>query len=190
MSDRRAWLADWCPECRAAPGRRCRQRSLSSAEPVPAARLHAARGWSARICPTCHAVPGNACRTPSGRETPRPHAARLRAGRHELLWRDDVWQQLDRRDAEVALVPFSGRAGSGGTIGTISLSCRRFGELVDVDVWSEEELAFALAGPVWDRYAEFAGHPLIRGTVAWMVADRGVVIAGQRGGQAFEERVT
>jgi hypothetical protein len=40
---------------------------------------------------------------------------------------------------------------------------------------------------VWDRYAQFAGHPWIRGTVTWTLADRCILIAGQRGGEAFEE---
>jgi len=40
---------------------------------------------------------------------------------------------------------------------------------------------------VWDRYAQFAGHPWTRGTVTWTVADRSILIAGQRGGEAFEE---
>lgn len=50
-----------------------------------------------------------------------------------------------------------------------------------------DELALALEGEVWDRYGQFAGHPRIRATVRWTVADRCIVIAGQRGGQAFEE---
>lgn len=43
--------------------------------------------------------------------------------------------------------------------------------------------------PVWDRYAGFAGHPWIRGTVVWSTIDRSVVIAGERGGDPFEERI-
>jgi hypothetical protein len=35
---------------------------------------------------------------------------------------------------------------------------------------------FALEGPVWDRYGQFAGHPLIRWTVTWTVADRRIQI--------------
>jgi len=43
---------------------------------------------------------------------------------------------------------------------------------------------------VWDRYAAFVGHPWIRGTVTWTVADRCILIAGQRGDEAFEEALT
>ena len=39
---------------------------------------------------------------------------------------------------------------------------------------------------MWDRYGQFAGHPWIRGTVTWTLADRCIVIAGDRGGRAFE----
>ncbi len=70
----------------------------------------------------------------------------------------------------------------------ITLSRLDGDELVDLERWSgRDELALALEGPVWDRYGAFAGHPSIRGTVTWTVVDRGIVIAGQRGGEAFEE---
>jgi len=88
----------------------------------------------------------------------------------------------------LAVVPFSGRAGDGGRTGTVTLSLAVAGELVDVERWSgRDDLALALDGPVWDRYGQFAGHPLIRGTVTWVVADRRILIAGRRVGETFEE---
>ena len=97
-------------------------------------------------------------------------------------------EELECRGATVAVVPFSGRAGDGGTTGTITLSRLEGGELVDVERWSGcDELALALEGPVWDRYAQFGGHPWIRGWVTWSLSNRCIVIAGQRGGEAFEE---
>ena len=99
-----------------------------------------------------------------------------------------MWEELERRGATIAVVPFSGRAGHGGTTGTITLSRLHGGELTAVERWSgRDELALALDGPVWDRYGQFAGHPRIRGTVTWTLADRCILIAGQRGGEAFEE---
>ena len=147
-----------------------------------------ARGWRARRCPTCRAWAGDACQTPSGREASGPHTARLSPGRRELAARLAAWEELKRRGVTRAVVPFSGRAGAGGTTGAITLNLVVAGELVDVERWTGgDELALALEGPVWDRYGHPAGQPQIRGTVTWAVADRRIVIAGRRGGAAFEE---
>jgi hypothetical protein len=54
----------------------------------------------------------------------------------------------------------------------------------------DDELAFALAAPISDRYGSFAGQPSICGTVTWTMADHPIVIAGKRGGEAFEEVAT
>ena len=189
MSDRSLWLEEWCPECRASPGTRCRQPWFSSTR-RPSPWLHVTRGWRARRCPTCKAQPGEPCRTPSGREASRPHIARMRVGRFELVFRDDVWAELERRGATVATVPFAGRAGLGGKVGTIALSRVDGGELVDVERWSgRDELAYALEAPVWDRFGQFNGHPWVRGTVTWLLCDRLVLIAGERGDVPLEEVV-
>ena len=135
MSDRALWLEEWCPTCRAAPGARCRLPWSRRATAKPSA-LHIARGWRARRCPKCKAIPGESCRTPSGREASRIHEARLRPGRYELLARDDVWAELERRGATIATVPFSGRAGRGGSVDRIVLSRVDGNELVDVERWS------------------------------------------------------
>lgn len=191
MSNRAAWLEEWCPDCWASPDARCRERYSARRHPRPSARLHVARGWRTRGCPTCKALPGQACRSPSGRESARPHAARQRPGRHELLTRQHIWDELDRRGATIAVAPFSGRAGRGGNVGTIVLSRVAGGELIDVERWtSRDELAYALEGPVWDRYGTFAGQPWIRASVIWTVEDRRVVIEGECGGIAFEEDVS
>ena len=186
VSDRVEWLELPCPECHAAPGARCRWQRLSK-KAVPTA-LHVARGWRARCCPTCRAESGEPCATPSGREASRPHAARLRPGRHELVALTAVWEELERRGASIALVPFSGRGGEGGRIGRIVLRRLQGDALVQVERWCDrDELAFALEAPVWDRYGSFAGHPRIGGEVTWTLADRSIVIAGVRGRERFEE---
>ena len=105
--------------------------------------------------------------------------------------RSSVWEELERRGATIAMVPFSGRAGRGGDVGTIVLSRIGDNKLVDVERWSgRDELAHALEAPIRDRYGSFAGQPPISGTVTWTVADRLIVIAGRRAGEAFEEQVT
>ena len=193
MSDRQAWLEDWCPQCRAAPGRRCGERKLtrdySSARFSPLPRLHVARGWRARPCSTCRAAAGEPCRTPTGREASRIHAARLGPARVELFGAA-VWDELEREHVDVAAVPFVGRAGRGGEIGRIRVSRWGDGELVEHDRRTpRDELAYALEAPVWDRYGTFAGHPLIRGVVTWNAESRLVVISGTRGDERFEETV-
>jgi hypothetical protein len=128
------------------------------------------------------------CRTPSGRTAARPHTSRLARGRHEL-GREEAWQELERRGAAVAVVPFSGRAGVRGSTGTITLSRLDDGELVDVERWTggRDELCYALEQPIWDRFGGFAGQPRVHGTVTWILAERSVVIEGRRGDSAFEE---
>ena len=144
--------------------------------------------WRARPCPTCRVQPGDRCCTPSGREGSRPHAARLRVGRFELVSRDAVWAELERRGVTSAAVPFFGRAGAGGKVGTITLSRVDGGELVEVERWSgRDDLAYALEAPVCDRFGNFAGQPLVRATVTWPLSDRVVLIAGRRGDVPFEE---
>jgi hypothetical protein len=101
-----------------------------------------------------------------------------------------VWEELKRRGATIAEVPFSGRAGRGGRTDTIRLSRCGGNALVDVERWTcRDELAYALEAPVWDRYGTFVGHPLIHGFVTWTPEERLVIIAGTRGGRSFEEIV-
>ncbi len=99
-----------------------------------------------------------------------------------------MWEELEWRGATIALVPFSGRSGLGGRVGTIVLSRLDGDELLDVERWTvRDELACALKAPVWDRFGHFVGQPSIRGTVGWMVAGRRVVIEGERGGDPFKK---
>jgi hypothetical protein len=173
--------------------RRVRDAGSRGAVEQPRSRRHStSRGGGSRVrpCPNCAAVPGKSCRTPSGREASRIHEARLRPGRHELLARDHVWAELERRGATIATVPFSGRAGRGGTVERIVLNRLQGDELIDVGRWSgRDELCYALEAPIWDRFGSFAGQPLIVGTVIWTTADRRVVIEGRRGNTRFEELV-
>ena len=88
-----------------------------------------------------------------------------------------------------AVVSFSGKAERGGSITAITLGRVDGQEPLAVEWWDRDELAYALEGPVWDRFGGFAGQPAVRGMVLWTVPDRLVVIAGQRGDQWFEEVV-
>jgi endogenous inhibitor of DNA gyrase (YacG/DUF329 family) len=183
VSDRRLWLAEPCPYCGARSGLRCQTSRYSG---KPARRLHGARGWRHRPCPTCKAQPDELCRTPSGRQAGQPHAARLQRGRRELFADEQVWEELERRDTATALVRFSGGGGSPGSIAAVTLEAADRRELAR---WSGGggELPEALADPIWGRYALFRGHPRISALLMWDVQERQVVVAGERGGEKFDE---
>jgi hypothetical protein len=183
VSDRRLWLAESCPYCGARPGLRC-QTSRYGGKPWRV--LHGARGWRHRPCPSCKAQPGELCQTPTGRQAAAQHTARLSYGRRELFADQDVWQELERWGAAVALVRFSGGGGRPGSIAAVTLEDADKRELAR---WGhgEGELPEALAAPIWGRYALFRGHPRITGLLTWDVRERQVVLAGERGGQKFDE---
>ncbi len=183
MSDRRVWLEESCPSCGARAGLRCQTGRYGA---KPSRVLHGARGWRHRLCPSCKARPGELCRTPTGRQASQPHTARLSYGRRELSADEDVWRELERWGASVALVRFSGGGGHPGSVAAVSLEDADKKELAR---WGngEGELAEALAAPIWGRYALFRGHPRITGLVMWDAAERQVVVAGERGGQRFDE---
>jgi hypothetical protein len=190
LSDRSTWLEQWCPACHAAPRARCRRSRWTSGGGNAAAQLHIGRGWLERACPTCEAAPGEHCSTPTGRPASQIHTARLRPARWELVSRPAVWDELERRRVSVATVPFRGRAGQGGEIDVIRLQQVRDEESREVRLWPDsEELAHALAAPVWGRFGTFAGQPLVRAEVIWKVDRRSVVIVGRRGERRFEESV-
>jgi hypothetical protein len=193
MTDRAAWLEQRCAECHAAPGRRCGLPHRAWGSPgcaAPSPQLHVARGWLERPCPTCKAAAGERCSTPSGREASRIHTARLRPSRFELVWRPAVWEELERRVATAAVVPFWGRAGLGGRTDVIRLLCLEGEQLVEVERWTgRDELCYALEAPVWDRFAQFTGHPHVSGEVTWSAENRTVLIECRRGDRRFEELV-
>ena len=183
MSDRRLWLEEPCPTCGAPSGLRC-QTSRYRGKPMRV--LHAARGWRHRSCPACKTEPGELCRTPTGRRAAQPHTARLDPGRRELFAEQGLWEELERWGAFTALVRFSGGGGSQGQVAAVTLEDAKKRELAR---WSggEGELPEALAAPVWGRYALFRGHPRITGLVMWNVRERLVMVAGERGGQKFDD---
>jgi hypothetical protein len=188
VSERSTWLEHWCPTCHAAPGARCRRSRWTNGRGNAAAQLHVARAWRARSCPTCKAAAGEDCSTPTGRPASQVHTARLRPARWELVSRAAVWAELERRGFSIATVPFRGRAGQGGEIDVIRLQPVRNEESHEVRLWPDsDELANALAAPVWNRFAMFAGQPFVRAEVIWTVDRRSVVILGRRGEQRFKE---
>jgi hypothetical protein len=105
------------------------------------------------------------------------------------VWRPAIWQELERRGASLAVVPFYGRAGTGGRTDTITLLRLEGEELVVVERWtSRDELCRALEAPLWERFGSFAGQPMVRGEVVWTADDRSVLIRGRRGDRPFEEQ--
>jgi len=181
--DRQLWLSEPCPSCGAWSGQRCQTSRFSG---KPAGLLHLARGWRQRLCPVCKAKPGELCGTPTGRRAGRPHTARLGRARLELLVDEQVWQELGRWGADVALVRFSGGGGNPGSIGAVTLEAAGERELAR---WEngEGELPEALAAPIWGRYGLFRGHPRITGIVMWDAQQRQVLVAGKRGREKLDE---
>jgi hypothetical protein len=183
--DRRLWLSEPCPSCGARSGLRC-QTSRYGGRPMR--WLHGARGWHQRPCPTCKAGPRELCQTPTGRRAGQPHTARLGPARRELLADEPVWEELEQWRASVALVRFCG-GGNPGSISAVTLESQDGKELAR---WSsgEAELPKALTAPIWGRYALFRGQPRITGLLMWDARARSIQVAGQRGGQKFDEMLS
>lgn len=106
------------------------------------------------------------------------------------MWLPAVWEELGRRGATAAVVPYWGRAGRGGQTEVIKLLRLEGEQLIEVERWTgRDELCFALEAPVWDRFGSFVGQPAVVGEVIWTVEDRRVLITGRRGDRSFEEVV-
>lgn len=102
------------------------------------------------------------------------------------VYRRGVWEELERWNAATAFVRFSGGGSSQGSIAAVTLED---GEKRVLARWGvgEGELPEALAAPVWGRYALFRGHPRITGLLIWDVKERCVLVAGERGGETFDQ---
>ena len=168
----------WRAERAALPDQPLRRQ----ADPLVARRARLA----AALLPDLQGAAGRAVQDADRQASRQPHTARLQRGRRELFAEERVWEELERWEAAVALVRFSGGGGSQGSIAAVTLEDAKKRELAR---WGsgEGELPEALAAPIWGRYALFRGHPRISGLLMWDVQERQVVIAGERGGQKFEE---
>jgi hypothetical protein len=193
VGDRRLWLQETCPTCRASPGARCRDPRALRKTRLPRTELHFARGWRQRPCPTCHAQPGEGCFTPRGRSAARPHSARLRPSAGELT-RSEAWEELQHRGANIATLPFAGKRRTGASFGPIRLERLENDQLIEIETWSEQRsgdaLIEALKAPVVARFASFLSQPPIRATLSWTVPDRRITITGKRSNEPFEEVIS
>lgn len=107
------------------------------------------------------------------------------------LTREQVWEELTRRNAAKAVVHFSGGndEGSVSRIELVDANGAEIGELQEIYApteWSEKEkkwvrktqptqeelLVNALVRPVYDKYYSFAGEYYVEGTVTFNVANR------------------
>src|SRR5213082_1846545 len=170
VADRRLWLQEICPTCRASPGARCREHRGWGKTRRLTSELHFARGWRQRPCPTCRAEPGEECFTPRGRRATHPHSACLHRGAGELV-RSEAWEELERRGANSAILPFSGKQRSGASFGPVRLEHLENGRLREIETWTEQRsgdpLIEALKAPVLARFAGFLGLPPVRATLSW-----------------------
>ena len=133
------------------------------------------------------------CFTPRGRSAARPHSARRRASFGELT-RGQAWEELQRRGANIATLPFTGERRTGARFGPTRLERLENDQLIEVETWSDQRsgdaLIEALKAPVVARFASFLGQPSIRATLTWTVPDRRITITGKRGDQPFEEVIS
>jgi Helix-turn-helix domain of resolvase len=191
VGERRLWLREPCPTCRAAPGARCSDHGFRKTR-RPTTELHFARGWRQRSCPTCHAQPGEDCFTPRGRSASRPHTARLQRAVGELT-RAGAWEELELCGANLATLSFSGSRRAGLSFSPIRLERLTNGELTEIETWSEQRsgdpLIEALKAPVVARFASFLGQPAIRATLTWILPEHRITITGTRGDEPFEETI-
>ena len=193
VADRRLWLQEICPDCRAGPGSRCRHPDRLRKTRLATSELHFARGWRYRRCPTCHAQPGEGCATPSGRRSARPHTARLHRGAGELT-RGEAWEELERRGANIATLPFNGKHGAGVSFAPIRLESLENHQRTEIETWSEQRsgdaLIEALKEPAVARFGTLVGQPPIRATLTWTVPDRQIMVVGTRGSEPFEQVIS
>jgi hypothetical protein len=113
-----------------------------------------------------------------------------RSTRRKIDTQAEAFDELRRREVAKAIVDFSGGNDEGGVdsivlldkdeneVGTVSELWIHDRELTD-DEFNEDQLARALAGPVYAEYGGFAGDFSAAGTVTWSVADRDVVMRGR-----------
>ena len=181
MSDRRLWLDG------GVPGLWRAQRVALPDQPRAAASRRGcctprAAGGSARARPA-RRRPGELCRTPTGRRAARPHTARLHPGRRELFAEEQVWEALERWEAAVALVRFSGGGGSQGSIAAVTLEDAKKRELAR---WGSRRGRAARGARRADVGPATRCSAAIRasaGLLMWDAQERQVVIAGERGGR-------
>ena len=108
--------------------------------------------------------------------------------------RIQAWEELERRGANIATLPFTGERRAGVSFATIRLDRLENGQLTEIETWSEQgsgdALIEALKEPVVARFASFLGQPPIRGTLAWTLPDRRITITATRGNEPLEEVIS
>ena len=139
------------------------------------------------------AIPAKAALRPRGRSGARPHSARLPPSAGELT-RTEAWEELQRRGANIATLPFAGKRRTGASFGPIRLERLENDQLTEIETWSDQRsgdaLIEALRAPIVARFASFLGQPPIRATLTWTLLDRRITITGKRGDQPLEELIS
>jgi hypothetical protein len=110
------------------------------------------------------------------------------------LTRSEAWEELARRGANIATLPFTGTRRTGANSGPIRLERLENDQLAEIETWSEQRsgdaLIEALKAPIVARFASFLGQPAIRATLTWTLPDRRITITGTRGNEPFEEVIS
>src|SRR5947209_2032334 len=125
------------------------------------------------------------------RPPPSPSPQRPPAPSAGELVRSEAWEELERRGANIAILPFSGKQRTGASFGPVRLEHLENGRLTEIETWSEQRsgdpLIEALKAPDVARFAGFLGQAPVRATLSWSLPDRRITVIGRRGGDPFEE---
>lgn len=103
-------------------------------------------------------------------------------------------EELQRRGANIAALPFTGKRRTDASFGPIRLERLEEDQFIEIETWSEQRsgdaLIEALKAPAVARFASFLGQPPIRATLTGTLPERRITITDKCGNESFEELIS